>query len=132
MDNTYKDIQIDTPHLIILEYDETFVTKDGKFSYLIGKKTDSNDVKLQKKSIDSGKVETTTLGYAWLEIQQSINKNQSIKNAYMDYLSRHYKLGCTKHKEYKGYKYLIEFIKPLMVDKISKNNILNVQMKNDD
>ena len=41
----------------------------------------------------------------------------------MDYLSRHYILGCTEHKEYAGYQYLIEYIKPLMFDKISTDQL---------
>ena len=104
------------PKLVELK-DETFVTTDGTLSYLI--RADSNHLNIQKKYINSGKAHTITVEYAGLEIQQSVNKNHSIKDAYMDYLSRHYILGCTKHRNYQGYSYLVNFIKPLMFDKIS-------------
>ena len=115
-DNTYQERKNDTPYLTILEFSETIFTTDGKFSYLLGKKKGSNDVSVKKNNMENNKVESIVLEYVWMEIQQSINIGSSLKDAYMNYLSYQYRLGRTKHKNYKGYQTLIEFIEPLMVD----------------
>ena len=127
-DNTYHEKKNDTPYLIFLEFSEKIFTTDGKISYLLGKKKGSNDVSVKKTNIETNQVETITLEYVWMEIQQSINLGLSLKNAYMNYLSYQYKLGCTKHKNYKGYQKLIEFIEPLMIDIEENDDVLLSQI----
>ena len=101
--------------------DETLITTDGLISYLI--KNDSNHITIQKIHIDSKKTQTITLQYAQLEILQSLNKNRSVKDAYIDYLSQHYILGSTKYTNYQGYRYFVQFIKPFMFDKITSDTL---------
>ena len=125
MDSTYFEKVNDKPHLVILEYDVTFTTKNGKYKYLVGKKVNSNIVLVQKQTLDEDnqEIENINLDYAWYEIKQNIEDEDgsfedsvTIKNAYIKYLMRHYNLGCNQHKHYKGYQKLIDFIKPLIFD----------------
>ena len=121
MDNTYEKLNV-KPHLVYLEYDETFTTENGNYEYLIGKKENSNVVLLQRKNINGG-TENVNLDYAWYEIEKNIEEVKgslddsiSRKKAYMKYLLRHYNLGCKQYKDYKGYQKLVDFIKPLIID----------------
>ena len=42
MDSTYLEKVNENPHLVILEHDVTFTTKNGIYKYLVGKKKNSN------------------------------------------------------------------------------------------
>ena len=126
MDNTYLKNNNNESYLIILEYDITFTTKDEKYTYLIGKKSKTNIVVIQR--INNGLNKTTEnihLDYGWDEIEKNLQTNNdnvkdkdACKKAYIKYLLYHYNLGCTIHKNYKGYQKLVEFIKPIITDYI--------------
>ena len=126
MDNTYYKNNNNESYLIILEYDITFTTKDGKYTYLIGKKSKTNIVVIQKINNELNKTtENIHLDYAWDEIEKNLQTNNDTvkdkevcKKAYIKYLLYHYNLGCTIHKNYKGYQKLVEFIKPIITDYI--------------
>ena len=48
----------------------------------------------------------------------NVKDKEACKKAYIKYLLYHYNLGCTIHKNYKGYQKLVEFIKPIITDYI--------------
>ena len=126
MDNTYLKNNNNESYLIILEYDITFTTKDGKYTYLIGKKSKTNIVVIQRINNELNKTtENIHLDYSWDQIEKNLQTNndnvkdkEACKKAYIKYLLYHYNLGCTIHKNYKGYQKLVEFIKPIITDYI--------------
>lgn len=118
MDSTYSQKVNNNPHLIIIENDVTITTNNKKYTYLIGKKINSNLLLIKRTNNElNQETETINLDYAWYEIENYIEKdNISYEKAYMKYLLYHYNLGCNKYKTYKGYQKLVEFISPLITD----------------